>query len=34
MVEQTVTLAQHGEGVAAERLVDGLTDLWVHAVYR
>lgn len=34
MVEQTVTLAQRGEGVADERLVDGLTDLWVHAVYR
>ena len=34
MVEQTVALAQQGEGVAAERLVDGLTDLWVHAVYR
>jgi AcrR family transcriptional regulator len=34
MVEQTVTLAQQGEGVPTDRLVDGLTDLWVHAVYR
>ena len=36
MVEQTVALAlaQVGEGAAADRLVDGLTDLWVHAVYR
>ncbi|HEU0132237.1 MAG TPA: TetR/AcrR family transcriptional regulator [Mycobacteriales bacterium] len=34
MVEQTVTLAQRGEGTPGERLVDGLTDLWVHAVYR
>lgn len=34
MVEQAVALAQQGEGVPTERLVDGLTDLWVHAVYR
>jgi AcrR family transcriptional regulator len=34
MVEQTVALAQQGEGVASDRLVDGLTDLWVHAVYQ
>ncbi len=34
MVEQTVLLAQQGEGVAADRLVEGLTDLWVHAVYQ
>jgi AcrR family transcriptional regulator len=34
MVEQTVTLSQQGEAVPADRLVDGLTDLWVHAVYR
>ncbi len=34
MVEQTVTLAQQDEGVPDARLVDGLTDLWVHAVYR
>lgn len=34
MVEQTVTLAQQGEGVATDRLVDGLADLWLHAVYR
>jgi AcrR family transcriptional regulator len=34
MVEQTVTLAQRGGGVASDRLVDGLTDLWVHAVYQ
>ncbi len=37
MVEQTVALAQAGRtpGPALEsrRLVDGLTDLWVHAVY-
>lgn len=35
MVEQTVALAQRGEGsFPTERLVTGLTDLWVHAVYR
>lgn len=34
MVEQTVALAQQGGGVPTARLVDGLTDLWVHAVYR
>jgi AcrR family transcriptional regulator len=36
MVEQTVALAQRGEEGAfpRERLVAGLTDLWVHAVYR
>lgn len=34
MVEQTVALAQQGEAATDERLVDGLTDLWVHAVYR
>jgi len=34
MVEQTVALAQQGEVVPDERLVDGLTDLRVHAVYR
>jgi AcrR family transcriptional regulator len=34
MVEQTVHLAQQGEGLPSSRLVDGLTDLWVHAVYR
>jgi AcrR family transcriptional regulator len=34
MVEQTVLLAQQGEGVDPDRLVGGLTDLWVHAVYR
>ena len=35
MVEQTVALAQRGEGsFATDRLVRGLTDLWVHAVYR
>jgi AcrR family transcriptional regulator len=34
MVEQTVALAQQGGGEPDDRLVDGLTDLWVHAVYR
>ncbi|HVF04797.1 MAG TPA: TetR/AcrR family transcriptional regulator [Frankiaceae bacterium] len=34
MVEQTVALAQQADGGSTERLVDGLTDLWVHAVYR
>lgn len=35
MVEQTVALAQRGEGAfPTDRLVAGLTDLWVHAVYR
>ena len=34
MVEQTVAVAQQADGIATERLVDGLTDLWVHAVYR
>jgi AcrR family transcriptional regulator len=35
MVEQTVALAQRGEEpFPRERLVAGLTDLWVHAVYR
>jgi AcrR family transcriptional regulator len=34
MVEQSVALAQQGQTVPTERLVDGLTDLWVHAVYR
>lgn len=34
MVEQTVALAQQADGASIERLVDGLTDLWVHAVYR
>ena len=34
MVDQTVTLSQRADSAATERLVDGLTDLWVHAVYR
>ncbi|HWL38375.1 MAG TPA: TetR/AcrR family transcriptional regulator [Frankiaceae bacterium] len=34
MVEQSVALSQAGDGVPTDRLVDGLTDLWVHAVYR
>ena len=35
MVEQAVALAQRGEAaMPTERLVDGLTDLWVHAVYQ
>ena len=34
MVEQAVALVQQADGIATERLVDGLTDLWVHAVYR
>lgn len=35
MVEQSVALAQRGEGAfETDRLVAGLTDLWVHAVYR
>ncbi len=35
MVEQSVALAQRADGAAVgERLVAGLTDLWVHAVYR
>lgn len=35
MVEQTVALAQQGEGgIPTARLIDGLTDLWVHAVYQ
>jgi AcrR family transcriptional regulator len=34
MVEQSVALAQQGGRTPDERLVDGLTDLWVHAVYR
>ncbi len=35
MVEQSVTLALAGQGVPdGVRLVDGLTDLWSHAVYR
>ena len=35
MVEQTVALAERGEAPAdPARLVEGLTDLWVHAVYR
>lgn len=34
MVEQSVALAQRGEAkVPMDRLVDGLTDLWVNAVY-
>lgn len=34
MVEQTVALAQRAEAAFDRaRLVDGLTDLWVHAVY-
>ena len=34
MVEQTVAVTQQADGLPTERLVDGLTDLWVHAVYR
>lgn len=35
MVEQAVALAQQpGSPLTSARLVDGLTDLWVHAVYR
>jgi hypothetical protein len=35
MVEQTVALAQWDPlTITPERLVDGLTDLWVNAVYR
>lgn len=35
MVEQSVVLAQRrATPYSADRLVDGLTDLWVHAVYR
>jgi hypothetical protein len=41
MVEQAVTLALRGqdgpdggEVPGGDRLVEGLTDLWVHAVYR
>lgn len=34
MVEQTVTLVQQSGQFAPDRLVEGLTDLWVHAVYR
>lgn len=33
MVEQTVAVAQAGEDFDRERLVHGLTDLWVNAVY-
>jgi len=34
MVEQTVALSQRGEAPAdSGRVVDGLTDIWVHAVY-
>ena len=33
MVEQTVAIAQAGEEFDRERLVHGLTDLWVNAVY-
>jgi AcrR family transcriptional regulator len=33
MVEQAVALAQQSGDLATDRLVDGLTDLWVHAVY-
>lgn len=34
MVEQTVLLATQGGEVPDDRLIDGLTDLWVHAVFQ